>query len=220
MNPRFFAALAFLLPTIAAVERTEAQSDSGWKAVSSSPSLAIYSRTRKDSSVKELKAVGTIDAPPWVVRNVIDDAENYTQFMPYVVESRVISRKGDGLVGYQRLSPPLVSARDYTVSVQNTAKTDDAGTTYRSAWQTANALGPAERSGTVRVKVTEGQWLMEPADKGTRTRATYQVFTDAGGAIPAFIMNRANTTAIPHLFDSVRKQAREQKYWKNPPAAK
>ena len=209
------ALVLFLLATVA-FDKTKAADDAGWKSVSSNPALTLYSRTRKDSSVKELKAVGTIDAPPWVVRNVIDDAENYAQFMPYVVESRVLKRDGATLVGYQRLAPPLVSARDYTVSVRNTSTVGTSGTTYCSAWQTANALGPAERSGTVRVKVTEGQWLMEPVDNGTKTRATYQVFTDAGGAIPAFIMNRANTTAIPHLFDAIRKQAREQKYWKKP----
>ncbi len=64
----------------------------------------------------------------------------------------------------------------------------------------------------VRVKVNEGSWLLEPAGPGGEsTRATYQIFTDSGGAIPAFLANHASQLIIPKLFEAIRKQALDAK---------
>jgi len=59
----------------------------------------------------------------------------------------------------------------------------------------------------VRLKIVTGSWTLEPIDGGKRTLATYQVLTDPGGRIPAFISNKANTTCLPELFARVRKRA-------------
>jgi hypothetical protein len=63
----------------------------------------------------------------------------------------------------------------------------------------------------VRVKVCEDGWLLEPED-ATKTRAIYTVYTDSGGAIPAFIANRASQIAIGRLFVAVRKQVKDPRY--------
>jgi hypothetical protein len=63
----------------------------------------------------------------------------------------------------------------------------------------------------VRVKVCEDGWLLEPED-ATKTRATYTVYTDSGGAIPAFIANRAGQIAIGRLFVAVRKRVKDPRY--------
>ena len=53
--------------------------------------------------------------------------------------------------------------------------------------------------------------VLEPAGP-RQTRATYCIFCDAGGSIPAMVLNSANKTAIPKLFDAIRKQAKLEKY--------
>jgi len=63
----------------------------------------------------------------------------------------------------------------------------------------------------VRVKVNEGSWLLEPSGPDT-TQATYQIYTDSGGAIPAFLVNRGSQLVIPRLFAAVRKQSQDPKY--------
>jgi hypothetical protein len=60
-------------------------------------------------------------------------------------------------------------------------------------------------------KFDRGGWLLEP-EEATKTRATYTVYTDTGGAIPAFIANRASQAAIGRLFVAVRKQVKDPKY--------
>jgi hypothetical protein len=82
---------------------------------------------------------------------------------------------------------------------------------YCNRWEAANDLGPAEIKGVTRVKITQGSWLLEPAGPG-KTRATYTIYSDSGGGVPTFLLNSANKTALPKLFDAVRKQARLSKY--------
>jgi hypothetical protein len=63
----------------------------------------------------------------------------------------------------------------------------------------------------LRVKICEGGWLLEP-DGENKTRATYSIYTDSGGAIPAFIANKVSEIGIRKLFAAVRKQVQDPKY--------
>jgi hypothetical protein len=179
--------------------------------VEESGGLTLYERPRSGSSLREYKAIGIIAAEPAVVKRVIDDVEEYPKFMPYVAEIRVLSSERNSRVTYQRLSPPIIGDRDYTVRVNYEIRRGPAGLTFCNRWKCANDSGPAERKGVTRVKVVEGSWLLEPS--GTdQTRATYAVFSDAAGAMPAMIANAAGKAAIPRVFASIRKQVQLAKY--------
>lgn len=182
-----------------------------WKEEANLPGLIIYSRTRVGSSLKEFKSVGKVDAPSSAVFAVLHDVEAYPSFMPFTLECRVLKQVGDCTVAYQRLELPMLSDRDYTLRSEYSETPGRNGATYRIQWVPANDLGPAEKPGVQRVKVCEGGWLIEPDQDGT-TRATYSIYTDSGGAIPAFIANRASRVAIARLFAAIRKEVLEPKY--------
>ena len=197
-------------------EPSPAKAGEGWTEVMKKPGLEIYSRDKKDSHVKEYKATGDIVAPAWVVKNVIDDVETYPKFMPYVTESKVLSRTANWLVTYQRFSTPLVKDRDYVLRIINESRpAPGGGTVYCNKWKAGIDAGPPETPGVVRVKVNEGYWLMEPS--GEKTRATYMIFIDPGGTIPAMVINYGNKNAIPKLFAAVQKQAEDKKYREKKP---
>ena len=183
----------------------------GWKFATKSKDVTIYWRIRSGSSLKEFKAVGGIDAPSRAVHAVIDDFENYPRFMPYTTECRVIKREGDAIIGYQRLSPKICEDRDYTLRVWKKSWPASDGVVYLSRWSPANEFGPPEKKGVVRVKTCEGGWLLEP-EGANKTHATYSVYTDTGGAIPAFLANHASQVGIGRLFAAVRKQVKDPKY--------
>lgn len=183
----------------------------GWKLATQSKDVAIYWRLRPGSPLKEFKATGPIDAPTRAVHAVIDDFENYPTFMPYTKECRMIKREDNALVGYQRISPKICADRDYTLRVRNKSWPAAGGMAYLSRWTPANELGPPEKKGVVRVKICDGGWLLEP-DGPLKTRATYSVYTDTGGAIPPFLANYASQTGISRLFEAVRKQVKSPKY--------
>ena len=183
----------------------------GWKLAADAKDVLIYSRPHADSNLKEFKATGSIDAPSGAVHAVIDDFENYPKFMPYTLECRLIKHDGDAVIGYQRLSPKIIQDRDYTLRVSKKSWPGPKGLTYLSQWQTANELGPPEQKGVVRLKVCDGTWLLEP-DGPAKTRATYSIYSDTGGLVPALIANQGSLTAIKKLYAAIRKQVKEPQY--------
>jgi len=190
----------------------------GWKLATDAKDVIIYSRPHAESNLKEFKAIGFIDAPSSAVGAVIDDFENYPKFMPYTLECRLIKREGDSVIGYQRVSPKICEDRDYTLRVFKKSSSGPKGLTYMSQWQTANELGPPEQKGIVRLKICNGGWLLEP-DGPTKTRATYSIYSETGGAVPAFIANHASLTAIKKLYEAIRRQVKEPKYAAAAPAS-
>src|SRR6266446_5200687 len=205
------AIAAFLAGAALSIFAAESGPNTDWKAVKQSDGVVIYSRPHGGSNLKEFKAVGEIDATTKTVHSVIDDVEAYTSFMPYTAECRVIERKDNSILAYQRVSPKIVSDRDYTLRIQKKSWPVENGLAYLNRWEPANESGPAEKPGVFRVKVCNGSWLLEPAGPN-RTRATYSVFTDSGIAGPAFLANTISTTGINKLFAAVRKQAKNPKY--------
>jgi Polyketide cyclase / dehydrase and lipid transport len=183
----------------------------GWQLATERHEVKIYSRVRAGSAVKEFKAVGAITASSRAVYRVLNDIAAYPSFMPYTVECRLLKREGDMVWAYQRLKPPLCRPRDYTLCVRETTRPGDGGLIYHQQWESANDEGPAAQAGVVRVEICEGGWLLEPHG-GALTLATYSVFTDCGGALPAFIANRASEIAIPRVFEAIRRQVRLPKY--------
>lgn len=214
-RPRFGATLAILagLPfaCFASTPATPSGTSQGWKVDSQKGGVTIYSRPRPGSKLKEFKAVGEIAAPTRAVQNVLIDVEAYTSFMPFTTECRVVKREEDSLLAYQRLSPKLVSDRDYTIRIREKSWPEKDGLVYLHRWEPANEFGPPEKKGVLRVKLCEGSWLLEPQG-ANKTRATYSIYTDSGGALPAFIANTASEIAIRKVFAAVRKQVKQSKY--------
>lgn len=170
--------------------------------------LVIF--TRDVEARHEIIAVSEVDAPPETVFNVVSDFEHYQDFMPYVEESRVLSRKSDrDVITYARIAPPFVSERDYPLQVRITHGSSSNGGVFKVEW-TARPEARPEIEGVVRVKLNEGSWMAEPLDDGRRTRLTYTVLTNPGGLIPDFVVSMSNTVAIPELFEAVKKRTIER----------
>jgi hypothetical protein len=191
-----------------------------WEVVHVEDDLVVQARAREESPIRELRAEGTVAAPPGVVRAVIADVERYPAFMPYVKASRVLAREPDGAVlVYQRLSfgalGLFVDDRDYVIRIAEHAwRTPEGAPVYRRRWAIAEAAEtpPSERA-VVRLAVNRGSWELGPADSaGARTRAVYCLFTDPGGALPSWLANQANRTGIPDVFAAVRKAASDARY--------
>jgi hypothetical protein len=187
----------------------------GWHLESNGGNVALYSRARPGSSIKEFKAVGDFDASTRAVHNVLDDVEAYPTFMPFTSECRILRREEpSSIVTYQRLSPKICSDRDYTLRINQTSRPGAAGLIYIDRWGLANELGPPEKPHVLRVKVSEGSWLLEPTATD-KTRATYCIYTDSGGSLPAFLANSASAIGIRKVFAAVRKQVKLPKYSAN-----
>ncbi len=160
------AIITFLAGAAFSIFAAEPGQNEDWKIVKQSSGVAIYSRPHAGSRLKEFKAVGEIDAPTETVHKVIDDVEAYPSFMPYTTECRVIERNSDSTLTYQRLSPKIVSDRDYTLRIEKKSWSTQNGSAYLNRWKPANEHGPAEKPGVFRVKLCDGSWLLEPTSEG------------------------------------------------------
>lgn len=187
------------------------RTNADWKVAIDKDGVTIYSRPHPGSVLKEFKAIGDIDASSRAVHGVIDDIDAYATFMPYISECRLLKRDSDSLITYQRFSPKVCCDRDYTLRIRETSRPGAGGAVYSNRWELANDLGPAKKSGVVRVNVCQGEWLLEP-DGADKTRATYFVYSDTGGMIPSFLSNHFSQTAIEKVFTAVRNQVRQPKY--------
>ncbi len=167
------AIITFLAGAAFSIFAAEPGQNEDWKIVKQSSGVAIYSRPHAGSRLKEFKAVGEIDAPTETVHKVIDDVEAYPSFMPYTTECRVIERNSDSILAYQRLSPKIVSDRDYTLRIEKKSWSTQNGSAYLNRWKPANEHGPAEKPGVFRVKLCDGSWLLEPVRKQAKD-AKYQ----------------------------------------------
>ena len=168
--------------------------------------LAVFTREKPGALVREVKAVGQVDAPPERVFAVVTDYEHQVGNMPYVEKQQVFARTDKDVTFWAVGDFPFVSRRDWIV--KSKLEKNLPGGVYRAAWDPVEIRdAPPPADGVVRLEIVTGSWTMEPIDGGKRTLATYQVLTDPGGRIPAFIANKANTTCLPELFARVRKRA-------------
>jgi ribosome-associated toxin RatA of RatAB toxin-antitoxin module len=188
----------------------------GWNQVMQDSQTTVWQREVAGSRVKEIKAAGTIDAPPTAVYAVIRDFEHYADIMPYTTkETKVLETSADGknVWYYTVVDAPIVSKRDHTLKVTIEKLAENGDGIYKLSWVSGNdhPKAPLARDGYVRLNSTKGSWDLKPFGEG-KTHAEYYVNTDPGGSLPAFVVNKANTEAVPKLFEALRKFAKKAPY--------
>jgi hypothetical protein len=105
-----------------------------------------------------------------------------------------------------------VSDRDYVIRiVDDVAITSDGRPMLRRVWNITDAPVPSSDPSVIRLTINRGSWQLSPAADGA-TFAVYCLFTDPGGALPAWIVNRANQSGIPDVFKAVRDAAKDARY--------
>ena len=168
--------------------------------------FGVWTREKPGVDVREVKAVGEIDAPPAKVFDIVTDYEHQKGNLPYVEDQKVFARTESEVVFWTVADFPMVSRRDWVL--KSKLEKNFEGGKYRASWEPFEVKeAPPPSEGVIRLKVNTGSWTLEPLDGGARTRGTYYLFTDPGGSIPSFIANKANTKALPDLFEAVRKRA-------------
>ncbi len=184
-----------------------------WEQAGKKDGITVFSRARDGSDVLEMKAIGLIDGSPQEVFDVLWGWGDYNKVMPYTEESKVLGTENDGKVTlfYSVVNAPLVAKRDYVIRVTNASDWKDGKGFMKSEWKAIVDPKVPERDGYVRTKINDGWWLLEPREEGKKTFATYWVYTDPGGSIPKFLVNRANGSAVPDVFAAIRKAVGEKR---------
>ncbi len=187
-----------------------------WELRDTTDGLSIYNRRHPGSPIQEVKAEGTVDAPPAAVWAVLRDVADYPKTMPYTKTTSVLGQEQGGkiLYYYTALDLPVISDRDYTLRVVVDHVPTDGSGIYQLSWTAANTYprAPPPLRHYVRVSDVSGFWRLEPVAGGRATRVVYFVHTDPASALPNFIINKANSDAVPKVVDALREWAKKPPY--------
>lgn len=120
---------------------------------------------------------------------------SFLEARPPVQRRRLIVNGAGEIVFYDQLKVALVSDRDYTMRIRRLA---EAGI-ERMTFQTVSELGPPPDPSYVRIPVVQGSWELRPDGEGSNI--TYTVYSEPGGAVPAFMVRSAQ---VDEALENVR----------------
>lgn len=106
--------------------------------------------------------------------------------------SKLLKDGDDERVVYNQIEQPVVSNRDYAMTVVR--KRDASSGTCRIRFRATNEFAPPLDKGVVRMNGLWGSWTFEPLASG-KSRVTYTLFSDPGGSVPAFLVHGPQKSA-------------------------
>ncbi|MEL6547042.1 MAG: START domain-containing protein, partial [Myxococcota bacterium] len=169
-----------------------------WELVEQDDELQVWTRERAGSDYEEIRARILLNASAEKTWTVLDDVERYQEFMPRLVEARVLERVGDRvLYQYQKIDPPVLAVRDCVMRIE-ISRTP--GRYVRKFRASHHPLSPPLDDETVRLSVFEGEWRVEALGPN-RSALVYQVHADPGGRVPSWLSNYASTMTLPRLMN-------------------
>lgn len=177
-----------------------------WTRVSETGPVCVYTRRASGSNVHDVMATAAIAAAPGRVFEVISDYASYPRFMPYVAASEVLGKEAGTHWVFQQLAFPLISDRYYTIRL-STDISLAAQNIYRINWTLAQGTEPVRKGHGEPTRINDGAWDLRPLAGNAGTQVVYFIHTDPGGALPSFIVNNANTIAVPSVIEAVRARA-------------
>lgn len=209
------------VPALLLVSFPGLAADGDWETILEGP-ITIKNRSVPGTSVKEIWAEGDMNAPVADLQDTLMHPERFRSFMPYLKDSREISKKQDdgSVYVYTLIDLPVVGKRDYVVKVwlHESVKPDGTGT-FRNEWKAEPDYLPA-RSNITRVRLNTGGWTITPKGDGSTSHAVYKFAIDPGGWVPSFAVNMGNEKGVGETFKAVEKEALKRKEERLAKAAK
>jgi len=172
-----------------------------WERVDKEDTYSVY-RKENSSDINELKVIAVMQGTIKEARTIIEDINNYKNFMPFVQNSKVIANEKGCQHSYTEVSTPIVSNRDYLLKVCTEYEKEGEA---KISWNPIKDSRYPERDDYVRVKINYGHWIIKKVGKD-KIETIYYIRSDPGGSIPNFIANRANKKAIVDVVLALKKE--------------
>ena len=192
---RCFAATALLL----AASGVQAEDD--WTLAKSKDGVEIYTREVPGSVFKEFRATVQIPAPLARVVEWYQDPSTYPEWIDRCAEARRVETAAGGPANYVRFDFPFPATdRDVVLRGQPSVQTPT-----KVVFEVTNIDGAVpETPGVVRIPMIRGRWEFR-SHGDDATDVIYSQHMDAGGKLPAVLVNRA---AVDNPYNPLRGLAR------------
>ena len=146
--------------------------------------------------IREGCGFGLIEEPLAAVRDVVDAAGEFDEFMPRMRESDVEPVSPGVYLNRQVLDMPFpVQDRRYTLRVETETFATSSGSGWRARWTYVEGSG--------NVRTSTGSWTLIPLGP-ERTVVVYQVLSDPGGMLSARIVDYAAPRTLRRVLESLR----------------
>ncbi len=179
-----------------------------WERISEKDGTLVERRTVPGSRINEIRVTARSPLAPAAVFETIWKQQEYLEFVPFLKRLNLLSDTGDERVAYEQLALPFARDRDYTVRLRK--RVDPAAQRYEVLIASANDAGPPPDGSYVRVTNIRGGWTIEPGPDGKGSLVRYEMQSDPGGRIPAWLANRAQRDAAANLVRAMLKRALEK----------
>ena len=142
--------------------------------------------------------LGVVDAPAQQVLDVIMDFNHYTDFMPNMSASEIVSQDGQDYVCSGITDTPWpMDDRIWTINAWAGARDIEGISALVSTWDYVPGSGNLED--------TEGYWLLLPwGDDGSKTLVRYYLMADLGTWLPDWLLNWATENMLPSMITAIR----------------
>ena len=197
--------------------------------------IVVWMRASDDKScaAKEVMAVATFrECTATQFWRAVRDVERYAEFVPFVKTSFAVkktlslstmpnranesesSHAHDVVWAYNRVKPPVASARDYCIKIVSDIVSDDiadfhdfsSSNVFVASWEVDELEGPRPCKGVVRLRRNRGSWRVADDARGG-VAVTYRVLTDPGAGVPGWLVDVANKTSVPDVLRAFAERA-------------
>jgi hypothetical protein len=147
---------------------------------------------------------GLVEAPPERVWRALTDYRHWHEFMPFL-EASAAWRQADGGVLSRHVMdlPSPLGQRRYGVRFVQRTEGGAAGKVWRIDWTYVPGSG--------NVAGHRGSWTLTA--RGTeRTFGVCRLYTDPGGAISRWAVDRGSFQMLPWIFHGLRQHVRRSRY--------
>jgi hypothetical protein len=187
-----------------------AQDDKGWTLKKNEDGISVYSKKSSESDIRELKSVCTLKTSLKTIVAVINDWENYPDWVYRCGESKTLKKISDteGMHYQTVLVPWPAQNRDFVVNIK---LTQDEKTGVVTILSTCKADYIPKAKDHVRITKLVASWTMIPLKEGT-IEVINRIHVDPGGNIPAWLVNMAATEGPYQTMVKLKDMIGKKKY--------
>lgn len=172
-----------LLLAVALGQADASVSAAPWTAVDTRGAFTLFTRSAGEHGFSEYKVEVETDLPVALLCEVVFEWGSKATDYPGVTSRRLLKDEPDERITHDTLKMPVISDREYVMKIVRSRGAD--GSCHLHYFAT-DELAPKKSDAVVRIEALRGEWSFEP--KGEKTRLTYTLFAEPGGAIPAFLV--------------------------------
>ena len=182
-----------------------------WKLRKDEDGIQVYTRDRKGTDFLEYKGLVQLKTDIATLTAVLQDIDNFTNWLPFSDSTRILQNDLPGKLIYYAITDAPWPASDRDGIYSNTFPPTPHGEGPYVIKIDALPDYLPENEDCVRVQEAEGFWKFEALSPDT-VKVTYQVLTQPGGSLPAWLVNMSIVKVPFETLTGLRQQVDRPEY--------